>query len=615
MMSKIIIIIIIILLIIIASLFILNLLKPKNKTSGGSSSIIFDLMNYGLLRKEVYSENRTAKTIKHFDEFHDTYLKYVMTYINTSPIETNNTNIDRFIVGDVHGSILQLFMPLKQAGILKKIELKEERNEYDTIYKFRYKLASDEQIRNSKQVIYCGDFFGRARHSLTVAMLYTFISIYNTVNRISRDKIVWVFGNHDVGFIRKFIYNYDEQTYRSHVYLHEIDDIYYDINNNIYPDFIELFKQFIDDNPYPCIYYDSDSNIMVSHTFMKTSESTEVYMHGLGYMLNVYDLYDIFDPDTINMFKNKITDTQKQMLNSSITELLEESLRYYTSEEAKNEFNRLSNIEQVNYLNDIAKYVVIKYSDILSLYLEPSFYWTYLCKKSDDDDCEPYEIYYDNIYKFDNITGKKFKHFVGHDIVDICKQLKNHKDGNTNIHPLHNTYIRNIYDNVNFIDNDKNKVKNTYRDTNLKIAKNIANITHYANFGDNLKLAMINTLKSEPYNHIINFRDNYLFVDDDNDDFMKFVFKDSDIVFTDVSASLNFENFYTSYATFGNFSDPINTITDTLKEHMNEYVYNETEFDKLLENMYGSIDIGTYLCLFFKVDSNNNVELSNLYLF
>ena len=43
-------------------------------------------------------------------------IAYLCEYINTAPIEINN-NDEKLIVGDVHGSILQLFLPLRQAGI------------------------------------------------------------------------------------------------------------------------------------------------------------------------------------------------------------------------------------------------------------------------------------------------------------------------------------------------------------------------------------------------------------------------------------------------------------------------------------------------------------------
>ena len=607
-MNKIVIIIIIIVILIIISLFILNLLKSKNKTSGGSSSIIFDLMNNNLLKNELYNKERTTRLVKYFDKCHNDYLNYVLDYINTELIETDNGNINRFIVGDVHGSILQLFMPLRQAGILEKIELTWGINNYQ----FRYELSRN--ILTSKQVIYCGDFFGRARHSLTIAMIYTFINIYNEVNGISRDKIVWVFGNHDVGFIRKFIYGFDKSTYREHVYLHEVDEVEYD----------KLDNNNIDNNPYSCIYYDSDSNIMVSHTFMRTCQSTKLnYLNGIiAYFLNVYDIYNIFNPNLIDKFKTGMID---KIVETSIVNQLNNAITKHELTELKNNFNRLSNIEQVNYINDVAKYIVIKHPGIIAGYLEPSFYWTWLCKCLDETECESYKIHHADVYKFNDTDRKKFKHFVGHEIIDIYDIITRHQQAyttaiNADIHELHNNYIDNVYNSENVKEfNDKSKtIIDIYHNVNLLLAENIAKIIKFVNLSNNMQVIMVLALKYAQYNHMLNFS-KYLSDTKQKeyiDYYIKFIFNDTDIVFTDIGSSLNFQNFYEEGISFGEYKKSLRDLANELQNYIKDVnKYSDDEFNNKLETMYGSVNVGSYVCLFFKVDLDNNIDLSKFYAF
>ena len=268
-----------------------------NKSSYASLFYINPTQNYNL----PYSVSEFKLIQKVYGDKHIEFISYICEYINNMQFIINdNDNSDskttyvsqdekNIIVGDVHGSILQLFMPLKEAGIITRIEFNTSNKE------FRISISSDENIRNAKQVIYCGDFVGRAKHPLTVEMLLAFIDIYNKVNLIIPDKIVWVFGNHDIGFIRKFILDLPAAT---NVYHSEYDEIMYSYK---LPELKNKLFDLACNNKYPCIYYldvsDTENkinkNLMVSHTIIPILEHENKISDIKWFGLNI--LYYLFN--------------------------------------------------------------------------------------------------------------------------------------------------------------------------------------------------------------------------------------------------------------------------------------------------------------------------------
>ena len=295
-------IIITILLVLILIVLLYKSIRLNSKQSGSSAKIEYDIANkLALEQSSLYSRN----VMYELDIKHDNFLTYLCEYISNSQISSISKML---IVGDVHGSILQLFMPLKQAGILKELKIDPQNKE------FTFSLNSN--ISNVAQVIYCGDFVGRAKHTLTIEMLLVFIKIYNKVNNISKNKIIWVFGNHDVSFIRGVLLG---GSRISDIENCEEIDIINDKNIDILKN--KMLK-ILKNNEYPCMYY-SDSttdstrttikhsttdsiidsktrmNIQVSHTFIS---ETEYYISSNNFLKTNHVrglamLYDAFNDD------------------------------------------------------------------------------------------------------------------------------------------------------------------------------------------------------------------------------------------------------------------------------------------------------------------------------
>ena len=355
-MSKILKIILIIIILLILLTLLLSFVYKKFK--GGSYRIGYDLHDTSISSTPIHEPrinylNEIVAEI--FDDKHNKFLTYMCDYISNEEIDDKINTSKYLIIGDVHGSVLQLFMPLKQARILNTISFNPETKT------FNFTLCDD--ITNYKTVIYCGDFVGRAKHSATIGMLLTFLNICERVN-LNEDKIIWVYGNHDIGFIKKFVFNNDEIM--TDVYSSEKTDIYgnYDtykdnVNKKIYNtaelnkikqsenNFKNLQSQLkiklinhLKNNKYPCIYYSEKDNILVSHTLIpnkhyishyqlvyKNKSDINVNINTIDCVKQIYGLnfmYKIFNPmisdfEKLNLIKynymiydeyNKINETK-----------------------------------------------------------------------------------------------------------------------------------------------------------------------------------------------------------------------------------------------------------------------------------------------------------------
>ena len=209
----------------------------------------------------------------------DYYIKYICQYINSVQSTLDIIKTPYIFVGDVHSSILQLFLPLKQAQILKSINFN-----YSTKL-FEYELDLD-NLDIKPSVVYVGDIVGRSSHSFAISLYFAFMNIIINVNQailnipitsikelnkldyekifsLKNSNIIWVFGNHDVDFINKFLHvkinniptimavsqsrRYTSIEFRN-------DELYLLKNNKYFNKFIFLLLQFALYNPYPYIF-------------------------------------------------------------------------------------------------------------------------------------------------------------------------------------------------------------------------------------------------------------------------------------------------------------------------------------------------------------------------
>ena len=209
----------------------------------------------------------------------DYYIQHICQYINLVVKSIDNSITPYIFVGDVHSSILQMFVPLKEAGILKSINFNYKKK------RFEYELDLD-NLESKPCVVYTGDIVGRPSHSYPIELYFAFMNIIININEkllglpittykelhklnlrqilsIKNSKIVWVFGNHDTNFIVRFIHiNIENIPGRclSTPFLNQTS-IHIDKNElNLYTKskyfnrFIFLLLEFALYNPYPYIF-------------------------------------------------------------------------------------------------------------------------------------------------------------------------------------------------------------------------------------------------------------------------------------------------------------------------------------------------------------------------
>ena len=134
-------------------------------------------LNFNLGYK-IYDENNFKKIISKSLDF-----------LNSLEPSIKNNSI--ITIGDVHGSIPQLFMPLIVSGFITDIS-------YDYILdKFNFTINYQYINNHNITIVYLGDIMYRGIHSHVMAMIEALINICETT-----DKVKWCFGNHDIHFLR-----------------------------------------------------------------------------------------------------------------------------------------------------------------------------------------------------------------------------------------------------------------------------------------------------------------------------------------------------------------------------------------------------------------------------
>jgi len=347
-------------------------------------------------------------------------IAYLCEYINDTEIEVDINNDKKLIVGDVHGSILQLFLPLRQVGIIDTIKF--ENNNF---------IIKENKNKNNIKVIYCGDIIGRARHSLTVPMLIAFLNINNP-------NIIWIYGNHDTCFFKQYIFNVPSPV---SIYDHEKYSI---IHHKKFNELKQLLKIHILLNKYPCIYYDDE--ICVSHTLISIIDDPSRDLNSLNLLYNVFN-------NLIDEINSKIHIDKLLFSNSidlHIIDLFDESINIFnelTNLDKIHEpnFDKLDTDSQIKFINDLAKIVDIinpfKFSNIV----DQSLYWL-------------------RPFGYDNHKGLKKgeyylpvdKYFIGHSPFFIMDEVHN----------------------INII-NNKNVMKNNINRIHEKFLKTLINTDKY----------------------------------------------------------------------------------------------------------------------------------------
>ena len=197
------------------------------------------------LRYKIYNENNFKKIIS-----------TSLDFLNSLEPIVQNNNI--LVIGDVHGSIPQLFMPLIISGFISDIS-------YDyTLDKFNYTINQQFINNHNIIIIYLGDIMYRGIHSHAMTMIDALIDICKSTN-----KVKWCFGNHDIHFLRGlYLPKYALKEY---------------INSS--PRYFEIIRKMMDfalrnENIHNYIIFDGINNVIFSHTIQSIeglSEAVDIY--------------------------------------------------------------------------------------------------------------------------------------------------------------------------------------------------------------------------------------------------------------------------------------------------------------------------------------------------
>ena len=236
------------------------------------------------LRYKIYNENNFRKIISK-----------CLDFLNSLEPFIKDNNI--IVVGDIHGSIPQLFMPLVVSGFISNID-------YDCLTdKFNYTINYEYIIKHNITIVYLGDIMYRGIHAHAMAMIDALIDICR-----STDKVKWCFGNHDIHFLRGlYLPRYTLNEY---------------INSS--PRYFSIMKKMTNfalnnENIHNYITFDGVNNIIFSHTIQS--------IEGLSKAVDIYN----------SLISDKLIKSAKVLLESTngnvINQMAREVLKIYIKPE------------------------------------------------------------------------------------------------------------------------------------------------------------------------------------------------------------------------------------------------------------------------------------------
>lgn len=194
------------------------------------------------------------------------------------------------VIGDVHCSISQLFMPLIVSGFITDIS-------YDYILdKFNYTINYQFIDNHDITIVYLGDIMYRGIHSHAMAMIEALISICESTN-----KVKWCFGNHDIHFLRGLYL----PRYALNEYI------------NASPRYFQIFNKMTNfalnnKNIHNYIMYDGINNIVFSHTVQS--------IEGLSKAMDIYN--SLINDNIIQNTKILLENINGEILNQMVRDVL-----------------------------------------------------------------------------------------------------------------------------------------------------------------------------------------------------------------------------------------------------------------------------------------------------
>ena len=233
------------------------------------------------------------------------YVKIANTYLSNIPISPNTPNI--VMIGDVHGSFLQLLTPLIEYGFISNVKLHEYHGNEDIKKLITYN-NNYTQSKTYPHIVYLGDIVDHSIHGMDLLLLHILLDMIENYPY----NIYWCFGNHDMGLCSKIlnlnidiksVFNIHETALKAHPLLFGYDE------------FKERFRNIINKRKYEhnllVYYYKLKYGITCSHVprnFTKGGYNIHTLYNVIDLfnkkMLKPNDLYDIFNSSEVSTTDN-----------------------------------------------------------------------------------------------------------------------------------------------------------------------------------------------------------------------------------------------------------------------------------------------------------------------
>ena len=215
------------------------------------------------LKQEIYDREAELVYTYHVTELETfkTLIKSINAKLKTLEVSTSP---EFHVVGDVHGSLLLLFAPLVQSGL---ISLLSSGNYFD--YSFDTKRFSVKFTASKSVVAYTGDIVERAYHSHSISMLLFVLEIATK----HPSQIKFTFGNHDLDLV----FGSGMEEYK--IIEEEFTESHHDLELNridMLSFIVRAIKNYLSvPDVMPFICYLPEYKTVISHTFQYQPEYTQ----------------------------------------------------------------------------------------------------------------------------------------------------------------------------------------------------------------------------------------------------------------------------------------------------------------------------------------------------
>ena len=412
-----------------------------------------------------------------------------------------------------------------------------------------------------------------------VPLLITFLKLSSR-----HDNIVWVYGNHDVCFFKKYIFNVPTSI---SIYDYEQDSIIHHKNFNYLK---QLLKLHIILNEYPCIYY--DGKICVSHTLISKIDDPIRDLNSLNlFYTTFHNIIDkIYAYNYCNIDINEILKEPPRLsIFDDCIDLLDKCIDIISKIDFKktmHDFDDLEIDDQIKFINRLAKIADILNPFEFSNDINQSLYWLRPFNYEECKGLKEGEYY---------IPSTNTKYFIGHTPFSIIDEV----------------------DKIDIIDNITNDITNDNINITNDITNDKINITN--DITDNITNDITNdkiNITDDITNDKINITDNK--IDKLHKEILYTIKNNNDYNYNKDIAILSYKCYY--------ISDFLSLTREKYLKTLNNDKYNQSEtFNNnvyftdigathgLMMNKKGLF--GNYLCGFAIVDNKNNVRSSKIYVF